>query len=298
MDLPPTDPKPFRCKSTWVPPKNRVLSLETYIQVVSSKINSSDHSLHRIHDNLTREQREAFKSLRPRKDMIIKPADKGSGVVVMDRQQYIDEAMRQLTNRTDYETLDSDSTGNFCKEIQETLDDMRDNNHLSKKAHKFLSPTDCRTARFYLLPKVHKPGNLGRPIISGNGSPTEHISLFVDSFLKPLVPRISSYIHDTPDFLRIILGIQHQVPSTAIIGTFDVSSLYTNIPHDEGIDACSKDFTPITDIVTLMNHVLTKNNFTFLDKHYLQVHGTDGNTYSAIYGLSLYGQTRRTHVEE
>ena len=275
--MPATDPEPFRCKSTWVPPKNRVPSLETYIQVVSSKINSSDHSLHRIHDNLPREQREALKSLRSRKDIFIKPADKGSG----DRQQYIDEAMRQLTNRTNYKTLDSDPTGNFCKEIQETLDDMRDNNHLSKKAHKFLSPTDCRTARFYLLPKVHKPGNLGRPIISGNGSPTEHISLFVDSFLKPLVPRISSYIHDTPDFLRRILGIQHQVPSTAIIGTFDVSSLYTNIPHDEGIDACSKDLAEsghtsptITDIVTLMNHVLTKNNFTFLDKHYLQVHGT------------------------
>ena len=31
---------------------------------------------------------------------------------------------------------------------------------------------------------------------------------------------------------------------------------------------------PITDIVTLKNHVLTKNNITFLDKHYLQVHGT------------------------
>ena len=165
-------------------------------------------------------------------------------------------------------------------------------NHLSKKAHKFLSPTDCKTARFYLLTKVHKPGNPGRPIISGNCSPTEHISLFVDSFLKPLVPRISSDIHDTPDFLRRILGIQHQVPSTAIIGTFDVSSLYTNIPHNKGIDACSKALAesghtctctspPITDIVTLMNHVLTKNNFTFLDKKY---------------GSSLHGQTRGTHA--
>ena len=62
--------------------------------------------------------------------------------------------------------------------------------------------------------------------------------------------------------------MQHQVPSTAIIGTFDVSSLDTNIPHD----------------VTLMNHVLTKNNFTFLDKHYLQVY-CDGHTYGAIYGF-------------
>ena len=27
LDLPPTDPEPFRCKSTWVPPKNRVSPL-------------------------------------------------------------------------------------------------------------------------------------------------------------------------------------------------------------------------------------------------------------------------------
>ncbi|PIK58362.1 hypothetical protein BSL78_04750 [Apostichopus japonicus] len=91
----------------------------------------------------------------------------------------------------------------------------------------------CKAARFYLLPKIHKPGNPGRPIISGNGSPTEKISLFVDHFIKPLVPQINSYIHDTPDFLRKLEDIKNQIPSTAIIGTFDVTSLYTNIPHAE-----------------------------------------------------------------
>ncbi len=115
--------------------------------------------------------------------------------------------------------LDTDPTGTFSKEIQQTLDEMHDREHLSKKAHKFLSPVDCRTARFYLLCKIHKPDNPGRPIISGNGPPIENISLFVDSFLKPLVPYIPSYIHDTPDFLRKISSIQKQVPNTAIIGT-------------------------------------------------------------------------------
>ncbi|XP_030842371.1 uncharacterized protein LOC115924431, partial [Strongylocentrotus purpuratus] len=137
------------------------------------------------------------------------------------------------------------------------------------------------TARFYLLPKIHKAGNPGRPIISGNGSPTERISLFIDSFLKPLVPQISSYIHDTPDFLRKLEGIKDQIPSTAIIGTFDVSSLYTNIPHEEGVRACSLALAkaghttpPISDVGTLMRLILTKNNFSFLGEHYLQVHGT------------------------
>ena len=97
LDLPPTVP----LQEYLGAPKINVPSLETNIQVVSSTINSSDHSLHRTHDNLPREQREALKSLRSLKGIIIiKPADKGPGVVVMVRQQYIDEAMRQLNNHT------------------------------------------------------------------------------------------------------------------------------------------------------------------------------------------------------
>ena len=107
------------------------------------------------------------------------------------------------------------------------------------------------------------------------------ISMYVDHFIKPLVPQAASYIHDTPDFLRKLEAIKHQIPSTAIIGTFDVSSLYTNIPFDEGISATCEALArsghtspPIDDLKTLMNHVLTKNNFTFMGDHYLQVFGT------------------------
>ena len=184
LDLLPSDPESFRCKITWVPAKNRVPSLETYIQVVSSKINSSDHSLHRTHDNHPREN-VRHSSLSSRKDIIIKPANKGSEVVVMGRHQYIDEAMRQLTNRTNYETLDSDPTGNFCKEIQETLDDMRDNITFLRRLTNFSLPQIAEQPDSTFCLRFTNPANPRRPIISGNGSPTEHISLFVDSFLKP-----------------------------------------------------------------------------------------------------------------
>ena len=281
LDEPPSEPEPFRPSSSWIPPKNRVPCLETYIQAVSSQVRSSNFSDNRSHDNLPREERQALSSLRTRTDIIIKPADKGSAVVVMDRQQYIDEAMRQLNNQSHYQLLNSDPTTDFSAQIQSTLDDMKDRECLSQKAHKFLSPINTKAARFYLLPKIHKPGNPGRPILSGNGSPTENISLYVDHFLKPLVSLAPSYIHDTPDFLRKLNNIKDQIPNTAIIGTFDVSSLYTNIPHAEGIPASCEALSrsghsnpPIPDIRSLMTHVLTKNNFTFLDKHYLQVSGT------------------------
>ncbi|XP_041472560.1 uncharacterized protein LOC121421825 [Lytechinus variegatus] len=131
------------------------------------------------------------------------------------------------------------------------------------------------------MTEIHKPGNPGRPILSGNGSPTENISLFVDYHIKPLVSRAPSYIHDTPEFLRKLNDIKDQIPETVIIVTLDVSSLYTNIPHDEGIQASCEALTasghsspPISDIKSLMSHVLTKNNFTFMDQHYLQIFGT------------------------
>ncbi|PIK37867.1 hypothetical protein BSL78_25290 [Apostichopus japonicus] len=106
-----------------------------------------------------------------RSDIIIKPADKGSAVVIQDRQDYIKEAMRHLSNSDIYTLLDSDPTVFFSQQIKQTITDMYQRNQISKKAVSFLSPTDCKAARFYLLPKIHKPGNPGRPIISAMGPP-------------------------------------------------------------------------------------------------------------------------------
>ena len=58
----------------------------------------------------------------------------------------------------------------------------------------------ARAGRFYLLPKLHKRGCPGRPVISGCNTPTEKISAFVDHHLKPLVAAVPSYVKDTNDF--------------------------------------------------------------------------------------------------
>ena len=90
-----------------------------------------------------------------------------------------------------------------------------------------------------MLPKIHKNLNNppGRPIISGNGCPTERISQFVAFFLQPGVKDIRSYIKDTTHFLSVLSTI-NTLPEGAILATLDVPSLYTNIPNREGIEAC------------------------------------------------------------
>ena len=63
--------------------------------------------------------------------------------------------------------------------------------------------------------------------------------------------------------------------------TLDVTSLYTNIPDQEGMRACAKALArerplhskpSISNIIQLMRLVLTLNNFD--DENYLQVGGT------------------------
>ena len=107
---------------------------------------------------------------------------------------------------------------------------MHNDKLIEEKTYKYLtSNPNLRAGRFYILPKIHKQGNPGRPIISSNGHPTERISEFVDYHLKPLVQTLPSYIKDTTHFLLQLQNLG-PLPENAILVTLDVSSFYTNIP--------------------------------------------------------------------
>ena len=114
---------------------------------------------------------------------------------------------------------------------------LHKDNLIDYETLKYLSSnSEPKAGRFYILPKIHKQGNPGRPIISSNGHPSERISEFVDYHLKPLVQTLPSFIKDTTHFLLQLQKLG-PLPDNAILVTLDVSSLYTNIPHKEGIDS-------------------------------------------------------------
>ena len=151
---------------------------------------------------------------------------------------------------------------------------------IDKNTFNYLRPQNPRTARFYILPKIHKEGAPGRPIVSSCGSTTEKISQFIDYYLHPLVTRIPSYIKDTTDFLLKLKSVGRVLPGSLLL-TLHVRPLYTNIPHEEGIEACRSlletrnvQELPMSDIIELITLILKRNNFSFDDNHYLQIKGT------------------------
>jgi len=106
-----------------------------------------------------------------------------------------------------------------------------------------LTPNPLRIPVFYTLTKIHKPTPVGRPIISGCDGPTERISAFVDYLPQPITQVQTSYLKDTTDFINFLE--KTKLLSNTILVSMDVTSLYTNIPQEEGINTvCEayKDF--------------------------------------------------------
>jgi hypothetical protein len=122
----------------------------------------------------------------------------------MDKVDYLEEANRQLMDERFYKKLDSDPTEEFSTKITQELKLMKENSHIDKNTFDYLKPDKPKVGRFYLLPKIHKVNNPGRPIVSANGHPTEKISEFVDFHLRPHVEALSSHLKDTTDYLHVI----------------------------------------------------------------------------------------------
>ncbi|XP_053899191.1 uncharacterized protein LOC128845033 [Malaclemys terrapin pileata] len=149
------------------------------------------------------------------------------------------------------------------------------------------SPSEPRPGVFHLLPKIHKPGNPGRPIISGIGTLTAGLSGYLDSLLRPYTP---SYLRDTTDFLRKLqcIGV---LPENTILATMDVEALYTNIPHEDGLQAVRNsipDEATASLVAELCDFVLTHNHFRFGDNLYLQVSDTAMGTCMAPQNANIF----------
>ena len=197
----------------------------------------------------------------------------------MNRDYYIKEGLRQVSDHNHYKLLEEDPTQNYNNQIYQVLQQAVNLEIIDEKMKKKLYNKTPRIPNFYMLPKIHKTGNPGRPIVNSIGSITEKILAYIDEEIRHLVPRIPSYLKDTTHLINILQG--KKLAPADILVTIDGKSLYTNIPHNEGIQALNRtieetDMHPMKKLLIcrLAKLVLTKNYFEFNNKLYRQTKGT------------------------
>ena len=187
-------------------------------------------------DNLTRRERKALNELINNPTLIINKVDKGSTIVVQDRSDYITEAMKHLADRNTYKKLQENITYELKEVIYTKLEIPYKNGFLLINWYQFCKPPqNHRTSKLYFLKKIRINPMGIHPIVSSCDSITEKMSQLVDRWLQPYVISLPSYVKDTTKFINQIE--QLKPPTNNKLASIDVSSLYTNIPHEEGVQS-------------------------------------------------------------
>ena len=292
-----TEQHPYHVKSSWIPPIQRSVALETYLEEV--KIKLAETPLVKPKNNLPPGEQRALKDLINNKEIILKKADKGTTTVVMNRENKINEGQIQLDDRNNYQPLDKPMVRDTFQRVKHFIinNSLRQAGCIDEMTAKWFNqtPDPPRIPVFYTLTKILKPTLVGRPILSRCDGPTERLSSFVDKLLQPIAQIQESYLKDMTHFIRFIENTR--VPRNAFLVSMDVTSLYTNIPQEEGItlvcNAYENFYAQKPPIATnclreMLSLILKENSFQFHGKDYLQTHGTAMGTKMAVAFTNIF----------
>ena len=288
--------------SRFTPKPGQFDAVDTYIKNCKKEIKEINFQQKCKSDKMSPKDLEALRSLKQRTDIVIKPADKGGAVVVWAKDAYITEGIKQLSDQKFYKALDEDTTGEIQKDIQKEIDRLIKDGSLKDSA-KHLLVASPRCSRFYLLPKIHKAGNPGRPVVSNISCPTYNISKFLSNTFKPIIQKSSSYIRDSTHLLQKLNEFTFKEDSpNNVLFTMDVKGLYTNIPNADGLKALKYHLErephqeiPTDTLIRLAELVLTVNCMEFNGRFYSQVSGTMmGTPFGVEYSCSfmIYQETK------
>ena len=171
------------------------------------------------------------------KSIIIMRQDKGRGVTMLDRKDYIERGLIILDTKQ-FRKLNKDTTKTLERKMQCVLRKIR--HHLEEKEYKKLCPTGSKLGLFYGTAKVHKLKIVEglkeltvRPITSNIGTATYETAKYLNTLLTTLTK--SKYnIFSTGDFIQKLKS--ERIHKGFKIISFDVKSLLTSVPLYQTIE--------------------------------------------------------------
>ena len=240
--------------------------------------------------------RGSIRNLSNNENIVIMKQDKGRGVAIMDRNKYFDKCLA-LLNSEQFVKINQDATATAERKVQQILRKIKQK--LPKEVYQKLYPTGSSPGKFYGTAKIHKlQPNQGvdelplRPIISNINTATYELARYLAKVLSPLSQ--SDYtVSSSKEFTEIIK--LKSIPDNHRLVSFDVKSLFTNVPLDSTIDIIlnriydKKELTTNIERKDMRDLILlcTKNvHFTFNNDIYKQ---TDGVAMGSPLGPVLAG---------
>ena len=193
--------------------------------------------------NLPKADFDALKILLKNKHIIVQKSDKGNTVVILNRKDHVCKMKNILNDSSKFHKvyLDHDKISNHLihvgNRVTDVLKNLRGKKEISTEQYKDLSPSGSRPEIMYGLTKVHKIVTDGlpsvRPILSTIGTLAYKLAKFLVPIPEPLTTNEPT-IKDSFTFAEELQSFD----SKLVMASFDIESLFTNIPSQETIDLC------------------------------------------------------------
>nr|VZI46477.1 unnamed protein product [Spirometra erinaceieuropaei] len=180
------------------------------------------------------EDRELLK-IRKLEDIVTLPTAKGRLTIVNYKAEYCTKLGNLLMDREAYELSTVSEFKKLVDNINKTIGKLKKAEALTRRDAPTAKASDVAMARFYGLPKVHKPGMPLRPIVSLRGIPTFGLSKWLRPRLCFLAKDWEWTVKSAEEFLPYIKRLE--VEADEMMVSFDVISSFTPIPPTLAMDA-------------------------------------------------------------
>ena len=229
--------------------------------------------------SMPRRYARALRSLATDKTIVITQADKGGGLVILDKSEYRQKMNEMLSDKDTYQKSSNKSIQKASQTFnRNTRRVLRRSECGRKMLHLIEEAPKAPTMRG--LPKVHKAGRPMRPITSGVGSAPHRVAKVLAKPLSQALNSVSGcHIKNTADMVDRLEGNNY---SDKILASLDIKSLFTNIPVDgalqvikEVVESMNENELPLPkqDYIEAVALCMRFNGFRFEDKEYCQHSG-------------------------
>ena len=226
-----------------------------------------------------------LKKIRNNHTIIILKPDKGNGVVIMDKQAYLNACYQIINNRSKFKPLNNDVTLLREGRLQRFLRKLKRQGSINDELYFKLYPTGSQPARFYGLPKMHKLSDTTltpplRPIVSSINTYNYNLAKHLCTLLTHLIPND----YTTKDSFSFVNEFNNLDNSNKYLISYDIQSLFCNIPLLETIDL-AVDLIHANNINFPINKTELKQLFLFAtsETHFL----FNGSYFDQIDGVSM-----------
>ena len=123
-----------------------------------------------------------------------------------------------------------DKTAKLERKLQKRLLELVNSKVLTNEVYDRIRPTGSQRPQMYGLPKIHKPNVPLRPILSMIGSAQHELAKWLSEVLDPVLQKYSKQcIKDSFTFAEFMQNLNIK-DETSFMCSFDISSLFTNVP--------------------------------------------------------------------